>query len=215
MGLNKYLEVSSENYVSEEGIGEWIEDIQMKSFDKWWAGLIKGDPVTLRGKLITTVLKISAGYWNSKEEYKHFAQYHVVTDGRRFNGMMKFMSSVLDNIEVLNKYKQNLDKIISSGSSTNYKASYNEYVLTNWRAKIVNFNNKENGYNKILSALPGLKGVGKGSTFSYAKTKDRDFTPEEKKLIDDYASKVGPYVKHFSDLCKKWCTTHVSGPVYY
>lgn len=191
MSLNTYLNISNENLVSNEG---WIEDIQVNNFDKWWAFLIKGDPTHLRGKLITNALKLVVP--STAIDYKMHTQQKI-TYQHEINTMRK----VLDKLPVIEKYKTNLDKIISSGKESNFTISYS---VASIRGGVVQQNNKYDAYNKFINSLRGVDGIAKNKIFG-ARERERDLTEEEKQIVNDYITKVGPYVKHFSDLCKRWC----------
>ena len=195
MSLNTYLNISNEKLaISEEG---WIEDIQVNNFDKWWAFLIKGDPTHLRGKLITNALKlvVDRGSLDSSVQNMHRQQKMV------HHYELNFMRKTLDRLPILEKYKTNLDKIIASGKESNFIMSYS--VATK-RGQIVQDNNKNDGYNKAINSFRVVDGIAKNKVFG-AKERERDFTEEEKQIVQEYIAKVGPYVKHFSDLCNRWC----------
>lgn len=195
MSLNTYLSISNENLViSEEG---WLEDLQVNNFDKWWAFLIKGDPTHLRGKLITTALDLTV---HRLSAFSDLLKMH--TQQKMIYGYeLKFMRETLNRLPVIEKYKTNLDKIISSGKESNFIMSYS--VATK-RGQIVQENNKNDGYNKAINSFRVVDGIAKNKVFG-AKERERDFTEEEKQIVQEYIAKVGPYVKHFSDLCNRWC----------
>lgn len=195
MSLNTYLNISNEKLaISEEG---WIEDIQVNNFDKWWAFLIKGDPTHLRGKLITNALKlvVDRGSLDSSVQNMHRQQKMV------HHYELNFMRKTLDRLPILEKYKTNLDKIIASGKESNFTISYRAVSI---RGEVVMQNNKYDAYNKLVNSLSGVDGVAKNKVFG-AKERERDLTEEEKQVVHDYITKVGPYVKHFSALCNRWC----------
>ena len=195
MSLNTYLNISNENLaISEEG---WLEDLQVNNFDKWWAFLIKGDPTHLRGKLITTALDLTV---HRLSTFSDLLKMH--TQQKMIYGYeLKFMRETLNRLPVIEKYKTNLDKIISSGKESNFIMSYS--VATK-RGQIVQENNKNDGYNKAINSFRVVDGIAKNKVFG-AKERERDFTEEEKQIVQEYIAKVGPYVKHFSDLCNRWC----------
>lgn len=206
MKLHDFQSIANENYmISEEG---WFEDLQVNNFDKWWAFLINGNPASLRGKLILNGLKMSVvgtlgtgfGIYSS-ELVKKWEKGHVI-DERDLNGKLKFMNKTLAKIDILEKYKNNVAKVINSGKEHNKRLVYS---LQNNNGRIVEQNNKFDAYNKLINALSNLQGVGQGSLLKSATTKDRDFTPEERDTIKKYCNQVGPYVRYFSGLCKKWC----------
>lgn len=208
MKLHEFQSIANENYmISEEG---WFEDLQVNNFDKWWAFVINGNPTSLRGKLILNGLKMSVvgtmfgngfGVFTTSSGVKKWEKGHVI-DERDLNGKLKFMNKTLDKLDVLEKYKNNVAKVINSGKEHNRIIVYS---LQNNNGRIVEQNNKYDGYNKLINALSNLQGVGQGSLLKSATTKDRDFTPEERDTIKKYCSQVGPYVRYFSGLCKKWC----------
>lgn len=195
MSLNTYLNISNENLaISEEG---WLEDLQVNNFDKWWAFLIKGDPTHLRGKLITTALDLTVYRLSA---FSDLLKMH--TQRKMIYGYeLKFMRETLNRLPVIEKYKTNLDKIIASGKESNFIISYS---IATKRGQIVQENNKNDGYNKAINSFRVVDGIAKNKVFG-AKERERDFTEEEKQIVQEYIAKVGPYVKHFSDLCNRWC----------
>ena len=78
------------------------------------------------------------------------------------------------------------------------------YSVATKRGQIVQENNKNDGYNKAINSFRVVDGIAKNKVFG-AKERERDFTEEEKQIVQEYIAKVGPYVKHFSALCNRWC----------
>lgn len=194
MSLNTYLHISNENLISDEG---WIEDIQVNNFDKWWAFLIKGNPTHLRGKLITNALQLTVDKASTSSDLiKMHTQQKMI-----YGYELKFIRKTLEKLPVIEKYKANLDKIIASGKES---ALAIQYRYVNIRGRIVHENNENDGYNKAINSFRGVDGLAKNKVFG-SKERERDLNEEEKKMVNEYVTKVGPYVKHFSELCKEWC----------